>query len=113
MYALQCVCMPCSVCVCLAVCVYALQCVCMPCSVCVCPVVCVYALQCVCMPCSVCVCPAVCVYALQCVCMPCSAFDGCARLWDVRSGKCVLLLDGHLKGVLTVGFSPLGCVRRS
>ena len=37
----------------------------------------------------------------------CSGFDGCGRLWDLRSGKCVLLLDGHLKGVLTITFSPI------
>ena len=39
-----------------------------------------------------------------------SALDGCARLWDLRTGKCILLMDGHLKGVLAVQFSSNGYV---
>ena len=37
-----------------------------------------------------------------------SAFDGCGRLWDLRSGKCIMLMDGHLKGVVAVDFAPSG-----
>ena len=39
-----------------------------------------------------------------------SAFDGCGRLWDLRSGKCIMLMDGHLKGVVAVDFAPSGWV---
>ena len=39
-----------------------------------------------------------------------SAMDGCGRLWDLRSGKCILLMDGHLSGVLGIDFSPNGYV---
>ena len=34
--------------------------------------------------------------------------DSCARIWDLRSGKCLMVLQGHLKNVLTVDFSPNG-----
>ena len=36
--------------------------------------------------------------------------DGCGRLWDLRSGKCILLMDGHLSEVLGIDFSPNGYV---
>ena len=39
---------------------------------------------------------------------PHSALDGCGRLWDLRSGKCVLVLDSHLKSVLAIDFSSNG-----
>ena len=39
-----------------------------------------------------------------------SGFDGAGRVWDLRSGKCIMLLDGHLKNVLALDFSPNGYV---
>ena len=70
---------------------------------------------CTCVLC-MCVCMWVCaLYACQSVYVffittmaSCSAMDGCGRLWDLRSGKCILLMDGHQNGVLGVDFSPNG-----
>ena len=31
-------------------------------------------------------------------------------MWDLRSGKCIMLMDGHLKGVVAVDFAPSGWV---
>ena len=75
--------------------------------------------MCVCVCLSVC--PYICVYArklmhisvscvLNLVCTFHSAMDGCGRLWDLRSGKCLLLMDGHQSGVLGIDFSPNGYV---
>lgn len=36
----------------------------------------------------------------------CSGLDAMTYLWDLRTGKCVIPLEGHLKGVLAVAFSP-------
>ena len=47
---------------------------------------------------------------LNLVCTFHSAMDGCGRLWDLRSGKCLLLMDGHQSGVLGIDFSPNGYV---
>ena len=30
------------------------------------------------------------------------------RIWDLRSGRSILLLEGHAKKVVTVDFSPNG-----
>ena len=37
-----------------------------------------------------------------------SGMDACGRIWDLRSGKCIMMLDGHLKNVLAMDFSPNG-----
>lgn len=37
-----------------------------------------------------------------------SGFDSCARFWDLRSGKCIMVFEGHLKNVLALDFSPNG-----
>lgn len=39
-----------------------------------------------------------------------SGFDSCARFWDLRSGKCIMVFEGHLKNVLALDFSPNGFV---
>ena len=44
---------------------------------------------------------------------PCSGLDASGRVWDLRSGKCILMLDGHLKNVLAIEFSPNGSVSLS
>ena len=36
--------------------------------------------------------------------------DACGRVWDLRTGRCVMLCDGHLKSVLAIDFSPNGYV---
>ena len=52
-------CLCCTVCVCVALCVFVLHCVCLCCTVCVCVALCVFVLH------SVCV--ALCVFVLHCV----------------------------------------------
>ena len=37
-----------------------------------------------------------------------SGLDSCGRVWDLRSGRCLMLLDGHLQSVLAMDFSPNG-----
>lgn len=34
--------------------------------------------------------------------------DAYGRVWDLRSGRCVMFLEGHLKPVLAVDFSDDG-----
>ena len=38
----------------------------------------------------------------------CSGLDSCGRVWDLRTGRCLMLLDGHLQSVLAMDFSPNG-----
>ena len=45
--------------------------------------------------------------------LSCSGLDASGRVWDLRSGKCILMLDGHLKNVLAIDFSPNGSVNLS
>ncbi len=34
---------------------------------------------------------------------------GCAgRLWDLRSGNSIMVLEGHVRGILSMDFSPNG-----
>lgn len=37
-----------------------------------------------------------------------TGLDTFTRLWDTRSGKCVQVLEGHVKDVLAIDFSPNG-----
>jgi U4/U6 small nuclear ribonucleoprotein PRP4 len=30
------------------------------------------------------------------------------RLWDLRSGHSIMILEGHVKGILSIDFSPNG-----
>ena len=34
--------------------------------------------------------------------------DAYGRIWDLRTGRCVLFMEGHLKTILTVDFSQNG-----
>ena len=34
--------------------------------------------------------------------------EAVGRIWDLRSGKCILVLQGHVKSVLAIDFSPNG-----
>lgn len=36
--------------------------------------------------------------------------DSLGRLWDVRTGKNILNLEGHIKSILSMDFSPNGYV---
>lgn len=45
-----------------------------------------------------------------CLSLPLRGLDAYGRVWDLRTGRCVMFLDGHLKSVLTVDFSPSGSV---
>ena len=47
---------------------------------------------------------------LSCIRLSISGLDSCARFWDLRSGKCIMLFEGHLKNVLSLDFSPNGWV---
>ena len=35
-----------------------------------------------------------------------SGLDAMAHVWDLRTGKCAIALEGHLRGVLAVAFAP-------
>ncbi len=34
--------------------------------------------------------------------------DAIGRVWDLRTGKCIRTLRGHVKGILSSDFSPNG-----
>lgn len=36
--------------------------------------------------------------------------DAIGRVWDLRSGRTAMVLDGHVKDILAIDFSPNGCV---
>lgn len=38
----------------------------------------------------------------------CSGLDAFARVWDLRTGRCVMFLEGHLKEIYGINFSPNG-----
>jgi len=40
----------------------------------------------------------------------CRGLDGFGRVWDLRTGRCIMFMEGHLRGVLSVDFSPNGLV---
>lgn len=37
-----------------------------------------------------------------------SGLDSFARVWDLRTGRCVMFLEGHLKEIYGINFSPNG-----
>ncbi len=37
-----------------------------------------------------------------------SGLDAFGRVWDLRTGRCIMFLEGHLKSILAVDFSPNG-----
>lgn len=39
---------------------------------------------------------------------PHRGLDSFARVWDLRTGRCVVFLEGHLKEIYSVNFSPNG-----
>ena len=45
-------------------------------------------------------------YLLHCF----RGLDGFGRVWDLRTGRCIMFLEGHLKSILAVDFSPNGYV---
>lgn len=36
--------------------------------------------------------------------------DAYGRVWDLRTGRCIMFLEGHLKPILSIDFSPNGFV---
>ena len=34
--------------------------------------------------------------------------DAFGRVWDLRTGRCIMFLEGHLKGIYGINFSPNG-----
>lgn len=39
---------------------------------------------------------------------PIRGLDSFGRVWDLRTGRCVVFLEGHLKEIYSVNFSPNG-----
>jgi WD40 repeat protein len=39
-----------------------------------------------------------------------SGLDAIGRVWDLRTGRTAMVLDGHVEGILTMAFSPNGYV---
>jgi WD40 repeat protein len=39
--------------------------------------------------------------------------DAYGRVWDLRTGNCIMFLEGHLKPILSIDFSPNGYVEHS
>lgn len=39
---------------------------------------------------------------------PISGLDAFGRVWDLRTGRCVVFLEGHLKEIYSLHFSPNG-----
>lgn len=37
-----------------------------------------------------------------------SGLDAIGRVWDLRTGRTAMVLDGHVEGILTIAFSPNG-----
>ena len=37
-----------------------------------------------------------------------SGQDAYGRVWDLRTGRCVMFMEGHLKSLLSIDFSPNG-----
>lgn len=37
-----------------------------------------------------------------------SGQDAYGRIWDLRSGRCVMFMEGHLKTILSLDFNPNG-----
>ncbi len=34
--------------------------------------------------------------------------DAYGRVWDLRTGRCIMFMEGHLKSILSVDFNPNG-----
>lgn len=41
-----------------------------------------------------------------------SGLDSFARVWDLRTGRCIMFLEGHLKEIYSLNFSPNGWGKR-
>jgi WD40 repeat protein len=37
-----------------------------------------------------------------------SGLDAIGRVWDLRTGRTAMVLDGHVEGILSMAFSPNG-----
>lgn len=37
-----------------------------------------------------------------------SGFDAIGRVWDVRTGRTAMILDGHIREILSLDFAPNG-----
>lgn len=34
--------------------------------------------------------------------------DAFGRVWDLRTGRCIMFMEGHLKSIYSIDFSPNG-----
>jgi len=41
----------------------------------------------------------------------CRGLDAIGRVWDLRTGRTAMVLDGHVQPVLSMAFSPTGLVQ--
>lgn len=41
-----------------------------------------------------------------------SGLDAIGRVWDLRTGRTAMVLDGHVQAILGIAFSPNGSVSR-
>ena len=39
-----------------------------------------------------------------------SGLDAIGRVWDLRTGRTAMVLDGHVQAIFSIAFSPNGCV---
>ena len=39
-----------------------------------------------------------------------SGLDAIGRVWDLRTGRTAMVLDGHVQGIFSIAFSPNGYV---
>lgn len=37
-----------------------------------------------------------------------SGQDAYGRIWDLRTGRCIMFMEGHLKSILSIDFNPNG-----
>ncbi len=44
-----------------------------------------------------------------------SGLDAIGRVWDLRTGRTAMVLDGHVQAIYSIGFSPngFGCIMHS
>ena len=40
----------------------------------------------------------------------CRGLDAFGRVWDLRTGRCIMFMEGHLKSLYGIDFSPNGYV---
>lgn len=47
-------------------------------------------------------------YSMQLILEKYRGQDAYGRVWDLRTGRCIMFMEGHLKSILSVDFNPNG-----